>query len=190
MFSYPIVLDLKDKKVVVIGMGHVADEKIKELELAEAEIVQISTDEYSKEDLKGAWLVVVATKDLNLNAEISKAATEMGIWINVADDPKNCTAILPARIRRGSLLIAISTNGLSPAFSSWLRRRLEREIGSEFEDLLNIVADVRKEMQKTNRSLESLDWQTTLDLAVEEVVDLIKQGNLKEAKGILQKCLS
>lgn len=184
------MLDLAGKRVLVVGTGAIADEKLPELIFAEADIVQVESSQYADSDLQGVWLVVAATGDTELNAKIAKDATARNIWINAADDPANCSAILPARVRRGSLLVTISTNGLSPALSSWFRRKLENEIGEEYENLLNIVAEVRSEAKKTTPSLESLDWQTTLDLAISDgVLDLIGKGNLNEAKVVLKKCL-
>lgn len=191
MQQYPIILDLKGKRVIVIGNGSLAEEKIKELKVAEAEIIKIASEKYQDADLEGAWLVIAATEDSELNAQINQDATARHIWVNAADDPANCSAILPARVRRGSLLLTISTGGLSPALSSWFRRKLETEVGPEFEELLNIVSEIRSQHQKTNGSTELLDWQTSLDLAVEGgIIDSIKKGNLEEAKVILEKCLS
>ncbi len=201
-------MNLKNRKVLVVGEGKLADQKIEELKKAKGNIVQVPADKYKATDLEGKWLVVAATKDSELNKKIYNDAEAAHIWVNAVDDPSNCSAILPARLRlevleeseaqeskaEGELLITISTSGLSPAFASWLRRRLEKEVAKEitpeFEQFLKIVAEVRAEYQKSNTSTELLDWQTALDLAVEgNILNLIRDGKLKEAKVIFEKCL-
>jgi precorrin-2 dehydrogenase/sirohydrochlorin ferrochelatase len=110
-----------------------------------------------------------------------------GVWVNSADDPDHCTFTLPARLRRGRLLLAVSTAGSSPAVATWLRRRLEREIGPEYGELVELVAEARERIRAEGRSTEEVDWQRALDSGM---LELIREGRLAEAKERLQACLS
>ena len=69
---------------------------------------------------------MVATDDGAINAEVPAAGKRRGIWVNAADDPKNCDFILPAVVRKGKITLAASTSGTSPALAaacakSWTR---------------------------------------------------------------------
>jgi precorrin-2 dehydrogenase/sirohydrochlorin ferrochelatase len=107
--------------------------------------------------------------------------------VNSADDPEHCTVTLPARVRQGSILVTVSTEGRSPAVASWLRRQIETQLGPEHETLLDLVATEREAIRAQGRSTEGLDWQRALDSGM---LDLIRQGRTDEAKELLRRCLS
>ncbi len=109
------------------------------------------------------------------------------MWVNAADDPQRCSVTLPARVRRGSLLVTISTEGRSPALATWLRRRLEDEIGPEVEVLLEVLADERDRIRAAGGSTEGLDWQGALRSGM---LDEIRAGRIDAAKELLKACLS
>jgi precorrin-2 dehydrogenase/sirohydrochlorin ferrochelatase len=131
--------------------------------------------------------VVAATNDPAVNRTVFEAADAAGIWINAADDPENCSATLPARLRRGPLLVTVSTGGASPAFASWLRRRLEAELGPEYDTLLDLLAEVRADLRAKGIPTEGPGWNRALDSGM---LELIREGHLAEAKERLQACLS
>jgi precorrin-2 dehydrogenase/sirohydrochlorin ferrochelatase len=200
---YPVHLVLSGRPVLVVGAGNVARGKIEQLLAAEALVDVVAPvvrpevealgvralhrRPYRRGEVAGYRLVVTATDDPEVNHQVFVDAEERGVWVNSADDPANCTFILPARVRRGSLLVTVSTAGHSPALASWLRRRLEAELGPEYEDLLAVLADVREEIRAAGRPTEGLDWQSALDSGM---LDLVREGHLAEAKERLQACLS
>jgi precorrin-2 dehydrogenase/sirohydrochlorin ferrochelatase len=139
------------------------------------------------EDLDGMWLVIAATDDPTVNAAVYQAGQRAGVWVNGADDPANCSFTLPSVVRRGDLQVAVSTGGRSPALASWLRRRLEGEIGPEYGVLLDILATEREGLKAAGRSTEGLDWNSALD---SDMLDLIRTGDLTHARERLQTCLS
>jgi precorrin-2 dehydrogenase/sirohydrochlorin ferrochelatase len=110
-----------------------------------------------------------------------------GVWVNAADDPENCSFMLPSRIRRGPLLVTFATGGASPAIASWLRRRYTDEFGPEYEVLIELLADARAELRARGISTEGPGWQQALDSGM---LELIREGDLAEAKERLQACLS
>ena len=159
---YAINLRLIERLCLVVGGGPVAARKTKGLlasrarvrlvsphispdlaELADqGEIVWLARP-YQKEDLVGAVLVFAATNDPTIQEQISHDAEERGILVNRADDPSRGDFHLPASVRRGALLITISTSGQSPALSATLRRRLERELGDVYTPLTELCGRLR-----------------------------------------------
>jgi len=137
---YPIFLNLRDRPVVVIGAGRVALRKAKGLVDAGALVTVVAPRwepdfetlplhlirrRFRTSDLTAAVLVFAATDDRSTNHKISVLARKRGIWANIADAPDECDFIVPARIRRGNVQIAISTGGKSPRLAAEMRKKLE-----------------------------------------------------------------
>jgi len=165
MSYYPILLDLREKKAVVVGGGQVAQRKIETLLKYKAEVCVIAKEltpdlkmylaadrikwigkEYDEQDLDGAFLVIAATDDTLLNRRVSGDAKRKRILINAVDQPADCTFIVPSVLERGDLLIAVSTSGNSPMLAKKIRRRLEKQFGKEYEMFLNLMGRLRKEI--------------------------------------------
>ena len=137
-FGYPVTLDLTGVAVLVVGAGPIAARKVAGLvaagavvrvvapdvadELDRATVAELRRRPYEPADLDGVRLVVTATGDAAVDARVAADATAAGIWVNAADQPADCTFILPAIARHGPVSIAVSTDGASPA----LARRLPR----------------------------------------------------------------
>jgi siroheme synthase-like protein len=137
---YPIFLDLKDRPVLVVGAGKVALRKTKGLVEAGARVtvvapewepefetipVRIVARRFRASDLAGCTLVFAATDDRLTNHRIGIASKGKGIFANIADSAEECGFIVPARVQRGSVQVAVSTGGESPRLSAELRRKLE-----------------------------------------------------------------
>ncbi|MCL5744029.1 MAG: bifunctional precorrin-2 dehydrogenase/sirohydrochlorin ferrochelatase [Acidobacteria bacterium] len=140
MRYYPVFLDLKDKPVLVAGAGKVALRKAKGLVEAGARVTVVAprwepefehlpvrlvkrTVEFS--DLEGAYLAFTATDDRAANHAIAGEAKRRGIPVNVADAPPECDFLVPSRIERGDVQIAVSTGGRSPRLAVEVRRKIE-----------------------------------------------------------------
>jgi precorrin-2 dehydrogenase / sirohydrochlorin ferrochelatase len=199
---YPIFLDIKDKKCVIVGGGEVAARKAERLldcgaevyvispkltsELAEMEeqnlICYIDTD-YTNHFLDGAALVIGATNDEAMNARISRDARAKGIPVNIVDDPNQCDFILPSLMQRGDLTIAISTAGKSPALARHLREELELKYGSEYEIFLDILGKLRVRMAKKEN--KGKNWfKAMLDAGI---LDSIKNNDIDKVKEIIKQ---
>ena len=170
---YPILVDLKGKKALVVGGGKVAQRKIETLleygalvqvvarELT-AELERLRSDksirflggEFSEALLQGAFLVIAATDDASFNRRVSRAARHMGLLVNAVDQPADCNFIVPSVLSRGDLLIAVSTSGKSPAFARKVRVELERHFGEEYGFFLNLMGNLRKEILRLGLSQE------------------------------------
>ncbi|HEV2758987.1 MAG TPA: bifunctional precorrin-2 dehydrogenase/sirohydrochlorin ferrochelatase [Acidimicrobiales bacterium] len=201
--QYPVNLVLDGRRCLVVGGGRVALRKVEGLLACGARVrvvaPRISPDlralsqvvfeerRWQPDDLAGMWLVIAATDDPAVNGAVYDAGQRAGIWVNGADDPAHCSFTLPSVVRRGDLQVTVSTGGRSPALASWLRRRLEGEIGPEYETLLDILATERDGLRAAGVSTEGLDWRSALD---SDMLDLIRTGDLTHARERLQTCLS
>ena len=201
--SYPVNLVVDGRPCLVVGGGRVAARKVAGLrdsgarvhvlapsvddELKDAPGVTWEERPYRAGDAAGYRLVIAATDDRSVNGDVAADAERQGVWVNSADDPERCSFILPSVVRRGPLLISVSTSGRSPAVARWLRERLDEEIGPEYEVLLDLVASERDAMKAVGRSTEDADWRAALD---SDMLDLIRSGQLTQARERLQACLS
>ena len=200
---YPVNLIVEGRPCLVVGGGAVAARKVDGL-LACGAVVHVVAPSvgddirrlpgvtweewpYRSDDLHGRRLVVSATDDPEVNETVYRDAEEAGVWVNGADDPEHCSFTLPSVIRRGSLLVTVSTGGRSPALAVWLRERLENELGPEYEVLLDLLAAEREGLKAAGRSTEGLDWRRALD---SDMLGLIRSGDVKHARERLQTCLS
>ncbi|MDQ7788193.1 MAG: bifunctional precorrin-2 dehydrogenase/sirohydrochlorin ferrochelatase [Thermodesulfovibrionales bacterium] len=156
---YPVFFDLRNKEVIVVGGGKIAERKIVSLLKAGASVTVISPlitknlekelgkgrithipREYRKGDLKQVFLVVSATDSSLMNERVSREAP---CPVNVVDTPHLCSFIVPSTVHRNPLTIAISTGGVSPAFAKTIRKELENLYGPEFSRYLNSVRKLR-----------------------------------------------
>jgi precorrin-2 dehydrogenase/sirohydrochlorin ferrochelatase len=201
--QYPVNLVLDGRDCLVVGGGTVALRKVEGLlacgarvrvvaprirrELRELSSVLCDERPWKPEDMDGAWLVIAATDDPAVNRAVYETGERSGIWVNGADDPANCAFTLPSVVRRGDLQLTVSTGGRSPALATWLRRRLEGEIGPEYAVLLDLLAGEREGLKAAGRSTEGLDWNSALD---SDMLGLIRTGDLTSARERLQTCLS
>ena len=165
MRYYPAMLDINDRKCLVIGGGSVGLRKTKtlvecgakvivislnadpELEaMAQKKIITLSRASYEANNLEGVFLVIGATDDEKLNAKISADANKKNILCNIADQPKVCNFILPSIVQQKDLVISISTSGKSPAFAKKLRKDLEKQFGPEYGIFLDLMGAIRKKL--------------------------------------------
>jgi siroheme synthase-like protein len=181
-FDYPIMLDLTGVQVLVVGGGRVAQRKIEGLLAAGANVTVVALDvideirslpvrvdvrAYEPRDLEPVQLVITATDDPAVNASVSSDAKARGILVNSADDPANCTFILPAIAREGAVTVSVSTGGASPALASHLRAEVETwlaEIGAA--DAAVTLAAQRSELRAEGVSTESIDWSDRVKAAL------------------------
>jgi precorrin-2 dehydrogenase / sirohydrochlorin ferrochelatase len=140
---YPIFLELAGKPVLVVGAGRVALRKVKGLLEAGARVTVVAPRALAEfaelaiarrrrafrpADLDGASLVFAATNKRSVNRAVARRAKTLGIPVNVADARAECDFIVPARIARGNLQIAVSTGGRSPRIAAALRRKIEENL--------------------------------------------------------------
>ena len=210
---YPVFLDLRGRRVVVIGGGAMGEEKVTRLMPYGADVVVVSpdvTDEVSKlaqdgqvewtrrlyrgGDLEGAFIAIVAdTSDDAVNHAVSEEAHQRNVPLNVADVTDLCTWITPSVARRGEVIVATSTGGASPALARRFREILngtsrtpsQHEL-MDFADLAPLLSDARKQLLDKGIRLNLDHWQACL---TDELIDLVQAGQIEQAKQVLMDSL-
>jgi precorrin-2 dehydrogenase/sirohydrochlorin ferrochelatase len=200
--QYPVNLVLTGQPCLVIGGGAVAARKVAGLLTCGADVrviaiepvaeleatgVVIERRPYRQGDVAGYRLVMAATDEPLVNRQVFEDAQAAGIWINTADDPALCTFTLPSVVRRGPIMVTVSTGGHSPALAAWIRSQLADQLGPEYEVLLDLLSTARNDLKAAGRSTEQVDWKTVLD---SDMLDRIRAGQITEARERLQACLS
>lgn len=160
---FPLFVDLRGRRVVVVGGGVVARRKVTALLEAGARIRVVAprlldelqaeadagrldhvADVFAATHLDDAWLVVAATDDAAVNEAVADAARARRLWANVVDDVERSTVQVPARVERGPLQVAISSGGAAPMLARHLRERLETELDESWADLARLLARYRR----------------------------------------------
>jgi precorrin-2 dehydrogenase / sirohydrochlorin ferrochelatase len=200
--QYPVNLIVAGHRCLVVGGGAVAVGKVDGLLAAGAEVVVVAPDvrdelagregvtverrPYRPGEVRGYRLVITATDDPQVNRQVFLDGEAAGVWVNSADDPANCSFTLPAVVRQGPIMVTVATGGHSPAMATWLRRHVESELGPEYVTLVELLAERRSALREQGRSTEGLSWQAVLDSGM---LELIRNGNVPEARERLQACL-
>lgn len=185
---FPIYVKIKGKPCLVVGGGRVAERKVQDLlhheavvsivsprltepltNLAKEKKIKAIRRNFKTEDLEEAFIVIAATNSRETNAKVYEEAVKRKILVNVSDQPELCSFIIPAVVRRGLLQISISTGGKSPALAQRIREAIEEQFGSEYSDLVETMANIRKELKrkisdpqkriKTYKKIVELKWQ-------------------------------
>jgi len=165
---FPMMIKLGGRRCVVVGGGKVAAAKAKSLLACGARVSVVSLHAgrliraltgtnnlvyrkkpFSPRDLAGAFLVIAATDSPEINAAVFRSCKARKILCNSVDDPDHCDFFFPAIVRRGPLLIAISTSGFSPALAARLRRELAGQFGAEWADFVRQIGRRRQEILRT-----------------------------------------
>ena len=201
MSYFPIFLEMTGRRCLVIGGGVVAERKIAGLLEVGAEVTVISPkvteaiSQWSKNnsiqlegrcyrigDLAGYQLVFVATDDPEVNDRVYQEGKSCGAWVNAADDPAHCDFILPSVLRRGDLLVAVSSGGNSPALARMIREELDDYFTAEYAQLVQVAAEVRMELKEKSLNAGAGAWNSALK---GEFRRLIWAGRPEQAKEFL-----
>lgn len=202
---YPIYLDVKGKRCVIVGGGKVAYRKVCSLKDAGADVIVVSPDicpemadaegiilintNYDEKYLEGALLVIAATDNEAVNEKVALDAGKRNLIVNVVDRPELCSFIVPSTITRGELCISISTGGASPAVAKKIRKELETIFGVEYEKYLDLLTKMRsiamsdiKDSAKRRKVLRRL--------AEKDILDIVKNKGAAEAETKIREIIS
>ncbi len=176
MSYFPAYINLKDKKILLVGGGNIATEKLEKLLDFTTDITVLSIDftptiaeiinsnnlsilkkEYQEGDIKGYDIVVVATDTIHLHKEIFQESRDTRILVNSVDDTQYCDFIFPSYIKRGDLTISFSTSGASPAFAKHIRRYFEDLIPDNTSEFLKKMKDLRTVLPKGKERMKKFD---------------------------------
>ncbi len=165
---YPINLKLDELDVVIIGGGEVAYRKCKNflefnknVTIISKQIlnkfydlkgnIKIIKDDYKEIYIKDASVIIAATNNRELNMEIGLYCRAKNKLVNVVDNIEISNFTVPSYIKRGDLLISVSTGGKSPSLSSKIKKEIEKRYTEDYEEYLNVLGDIRKKVIKNTK---------------------------------------
>ncbi|HEY0798681.1 MAG TPA: hydroxymethylbilane synthase [Candidatus Baltobacteraceae bacterium] len=202
---YPISIDVRGRRVVVVGGGEVAERKVRALLDAGADVLLVAPQctqllqafaqgnrlrhlarAFQDEDLAAALLIFVATGDDALNARITALARERGIWVNDAGDAARGTFVVPAVHRTGSLTFTVETGGASPALAA----RLRDELRERYDDRYRRAAAALRSMRDYASHIVSTEERAVaLRAAAARPIDELAALNPQSAQHLLEELL-
>lgn len=206
MGLYPVNLKIAGRLCVIIGGGKVAARKAASL-LECGAVVKVVSPALNEEfeqfhgqidhvarpyhwgDLEGAFLAIAATDDDETNRSVEEEAHGRHVTLNVVDKPDQCDFYVPSVIRRGDLLLTVSTGGELPALSKRLRKQLEGEFPQEWARAITLLGEARREVI-SRISEESVKTKCLAELAALDLVPLIASGGEAAAQAEIERCIS
>ncbi|MDG2353912.1 MAG: siroheme synthase CysG [Gammaproteobacteria bacterium] len=200
----PIFIDIKQKPCLVIGGGDIALRKINLLLKADAAVTCVSTEccdgikklvknnkiihiekAFEATDINTQMLIISATDDSTLNAQVSVLAKAANIPVNVVDSPELCSFVMPSIVDRSPIVIAISSAGKAPVLARLIRAKLESTIPHAYGKLAELAGNFRDQVKAKFNNIEDRRyfWEKTFSGIVAEKVF---SGKVDEAKADLQ----
>ncbi|MGH8874235.1 MAG: precorrin-2 dehydrogenase/sirohydrochlorin ferrochelatase family protein [Acidimicrobiia bacterium] len=200
---YPVLLDLRRRRAVVIGGGRVAEQKIEALVVAGAAVTVIAPRlserltalavagtiawaprPYRQGDLDGAFLAVAATDSPELHRRVFAEAELRAVPLNAVDDISNCSVILPSVHRDGDLVVAVSTGGKAPAVAVRLREKISALIGDGYDAYLELLGSLRPQVTARFPTFEERRrvWYRIADSSA---IELVRAGHLEAARRLV-----
>jgi siroheme synthase-like protein len=171
---YPILINLKRFPCLIVGGGKVALRKVLSLiefnaditvisprlcksliELAELNRIKIIMKAYSKNFLKDFKIVFSATDNPEINKSVRRDCTAEGILLNVVDNTPLCDFILPANIKRGDMVVSISSQGKAPFYVKGLKKSLEEILSPEYGAITGLAGEFRKRLLAVNKTMST-----------------------------------
>jgi precorrin-2 dehydrogenase/sirohydrochlorin ferrochelatase len=208
MSYFPAFLNVEHCRLTVIGGGPIAERKVEDLLNAGARHVTVVSPEltpalaahaaagtiavrqrrFEDGDCAGSTIVIAATSDPEVQQQIWNDAHSAGALVNTVDRPEMCDFIVPAVTRSGSITIAVSTGGKSPALASLLRDRIAEIIGPEYGALAELLGKHRPAVRR-----RIPDFQSRKDairaVARSEVLKDLQSGNTFAAERRIDRIL-
>lgn len=207
VIPYPIMLDMTGKRALVVGGGKVGLRKVQSLlearavvvvispvvepellRMAEQNIIELELNDFYEDAFDRfapIRLVYGATNDRNVNERIFKESSARGTPCNIVDTPDLCSFIVPAVVRSGDVLAAISTGGASPALAKRIRKDLEKVLGPEYGKMARIMARIRAETIAMGKGPHE-NKKIFTAIVESELLDHLRDGNSAGARETLR----
>ncbi|ABO50682.1 precorrin-2 dehydrogenase [Desulforamulus reducens MI-1] len=136
---------------------------------------------YQTFDLEGSFLVFAATNSSRVNHRVTEDCRKGHLAVNIADDPSNSNFFVPSVIRRGKLSIAVSTSGASPLLAAKIRRQLEKQFGTEYEEFADVLTEVRNQVLN---DIEDIHARRTIfkKLVESDILELLREKKYDQVK--------
>lgn len=196
---YPIFLDIEDRDVVIIGGGPVCERKAETMmkygarvtvvaptftdqiaQWAKSGALKIRKKKYDAADLDGASIVIASTDDEGVNTQIASDCRKRKIPVNVVDVTHLCEFIVPAIVESGSIQLAVSTGGKSPALARTLKEDLQKFVGPEYAEINDLLGTLRPSAKRVLPT--DVDRKRFFDgIIARGVLDMVRQGKRREA---------
>ena len=190
---YPINLKIDDMKIVIIGGGKVAYRKcmnflafnkkvkvisqdfIEEFEEIKDQIEMIK-DSYDEKYIKDDFVVVAATNNKEVNHKIGIYCRQYNKLVNVVDDKDLSNFTVPSFVKRGDLLLSVSTGGKSPSLSSKIRKDLEEVYDDSYEEYVKLLGEARDNIIENTSDIKERrkKLKELVDLSFDEIREIIK----------------
>jgi len=203
MKTYPIMMDVRGKRVVVIGAGSVGQRKVVSLHQAEAIVtlvdpelpetldlppVTMLAEPYRSEHLEGAVMVFACTDNRELNARVARDARGAGAIVNAADQNEDCDFFAPATIHDGDVVVAIGTGGASPALSALLKSALKTALPESIGQFAELLATIRTELRDRLDTHEARG-AVLKQLVTQETIEAFTKDGEPTVRAILEQIL-
>jgi len=196
---YPIFLDIENRSVVIIGGGNVCARKAETMmnygakvtvvapefhpdieKYAADGMLEIRRKTYDESDLDGASVIIASTDDEAVNTQIATDARRRRIPVNVVDVTHLCEFIVPAIIEKGSVQLAVSTGGKSPALARTLKEDLQKLVGPEYAEVNDALGSLRDAAKKTLPT--DVDRKRFFDgIIARNILGMLREGKRREA---------
>ena len=196
---YPIFIDVEDREVVIIGGGNVCARKAETMLRYGARVtvvapqftgeieqwakdgrIRVKRKEYDDSDLDGASMVIASTDDERVNTRVATDSRRRKIPVNVVDVTPLCEFIVPAIVESGSIQLAVSTGGKSPALARTLKEDLQRMVGPEYAEVNDLLGSLREEAKRVLPT--DVDRKRFFDgIIAKGVLQMIREGRRDDA---------
>lgn len=201
MAYFPMFVQLKNKKCLVIGGGRIALRKIEVLKDFEADVTVIAPEmipqirqidkirrifrTFMEKDFKDVNLVVAATDDQKVNSEISQICRQQKIPVNAVDQKEDCSFIFPSYVKEGEVVAAFSSGGQSPLITQYLKEKIKPDLNKELGQIAQILGNLRsltKSCIATEQERKAF-YRELLQIGLEDI-DSLEEQRINE---IIQK---
>lgn len=204
---YPMMLNIIDRPVVVVGGGEVASRKVTSLLKAQAQITVVSPElslklqglledksiewkkkNFTPEDLEGAFLIIAATNSSKVNELVANSASPHQLC-NIVDREEFCDFIVPSVVQRGPLSIAVSTSGANPKLAKEIKKELEVKFDESYEDYILFLQKARRKI------IDKVADSNNKSILLEELLDsqfftLTKTKQIEKRDQLFEKLLT
>lgn len=198
----PLAFDLKNRPCLIVGGGSIATRKARLLRKAEARLLVVAPDiteelrqlvmasggeyivgRYHTELLKNAEMVVAATADPAVNAQVSAEARALRLPVNVVDSPELCTFTFPSIVERGPLAIGISSGGSAPVLARMLRAQIETLLSPGLGAIAELAGRMRDKVKAALPEAQRKDfWHWVFN---GPIVGQVERGHAQDAEKTL-----
>lgn len=210
MNYFPFYYDITGKTFLIIGGGRTAREKADRLRRFTQDIIVVAPEtaiegvrvirrEYREEDLSLGDYVIAATGIPQVDRRVAADCRRRGIPVNTVDDRENCDFIFPGIVKRGDLIVAVSTSGTSPAYAMQLRKEIEEILPGRIESILTRMGSLRSRMAERigDQKIRAAAYKRILALLIasdnaagdEEIDAVLSEMIAAGDEGSMRSCL-